>query len=501
MAIAWSTVALLIALLPGFFFFFGIYVSENFTREVAKRGPLGTLAATVSVSFFVHALLWILIQQTCGGRGTIPIPGLKGGLALPAWLQSGVRCISSEAVLAVFQLEGASSKVGVSELANTLSRSTPHIALYVGLTTGLGGVFGYGYGKALAEGWLGLKRLASHGWVYELIPRDEDLATFAYVLTNIREENRLILYRGVLEDFGLQKDGRFAYLVIGDAQRSYMRLEEDEAAVDQAIHRIGQSSESDDLIPGTPESSRLMIEGEDIANAVFERLSTVQTKSGTDALDEAIAKKKKRGKKRSQTVPSAVEFQPTPLPKRLFDFAFALFQIVLTLPTWILITLAIKIEDGGQIFSKDRRIGKGGNIFYIWRFRTTRRGGGSTQLTRVGRFLRATALDELPQIWNILRGYMSFVGPRPLQPGLHLNEHEELVKTSELPHYRERQSVLPGVVGLGQLRAPRSSLKKQFRYDVLYVRNRSFSFDLRLLFQSFLISIRGMWLEIGQDEG
>jgi lipopolysaccharide/colanic/teichoic acid biosynthesis glycosyltransferase len=117
------------------------------------------------------------------------------------------------------------------------------------------------------------------------------------------------------------------------------------------------------------------------------------------------------------------------------------------------------------------------------------------RVTPVGRLLRSTAMDELPQIWNIFYGDMSFVGPRALVPA----EIESRVggtfgRLEDVPGYELRHSVRPGLTGLAQVYAPRNiSRRQKFRYDLLYLRRRSFALDLALVALSFWITFRGRW--------
>ena len=117
------------------------------------------------------------------------------------------------------------------------------------------------------------------------------------------------------------------------------------------------------------------------------------------------------------------------------------------------------------------------------------------RVTRVGRFLRATAMDELPQLVNILIGDMSFVGPRPLRPGeLEVRGNGPLTPLSEIPGYQERHSVRPGLTGLTQVYAPRDiSRASKFRLDRLYLKRATFCLDLKLIVLSFWITGRGDW--------
>jgi len=116
-------------------------------------------------------------------------------------------------------------------------------------------------------------------------------------------------------------------------------------------------------------------------------------------------------------------------------------------------------------------------------------------VTRIGRLLRATAMDELPQLWNIFAGDMSFVGPRPLRPGeVETRGDGQLVRLDQIPGYHARHSVRPGLTGLTQVYAPRDiSRTSKFRLDRVYLKRASFWLDLKLILLSFWITGRGEW--------
>ncbi len=197
---------------------------------------------------------------------------------------------------------------------------------------------------------------------------------------------------------------------------------------------------------------------------------------------------------------------PEPLLKRPFDVALAGLGLLVSAPFWPLIALLVKLEDGGPVFYAQERVGRDGLRFRSLKFRSMvpdadRRFGprqaadGDARITRVGRWLRATALDELPQLWNILRGDMSFVGPRALRPAeIEVDGRGEAVPLEAIPGYRERHAVTPGLTGLAQVYADRDIPRRQkFRYDLLYIRRRSFGLDLRLILLSLWITVRGAW--------
>ena len=159
----------------------------------------------------------------------------------------------------------------------------------------------------------------------------------------------------------------------------------------------------------------------------------------------------------------------------MFDFLVA----VVTFPLWAaavaVVAAVILIVDGRPVFFRQLRAGRGGRPFTMYKFRTMREGEGSDaeRLTGLGAFLRKVSLDELPQLWNVIKGDMSFVGPRPLP-------------VRYLPRYSAFQSrrheVRPGITGWAQVNGRNSlSWEEKFRYDVEYVDSRSFLMDLRII--------------------
>lgn len=197
--------------------------------------------------------------------------------------------------------------------------------------------------------------------------------------------------------------------------------------------------------------------------------------------------------------------------KRLFDIVVAAAGLLAFSPIALLIAIAIKLDDGGPVFFSQDRVGLGGCVFPAFKFRSmvvdAERATGAIQavdndprVTRVGRVLRATAFDELPQLWNICRGDMSVVGPRPLRPGeADTTAGGILLPLDAIPGYTARHRVRPGLTGLAQIYAPRDLPRTgKFRYDLLYQRRAGFWLDLRLIFLSFWITARGRWEDRGR---
>ena len=192
--------------------------------------------------------------------------------------------------------------------------------------------------------------------------------------------------------------------------------------------------------------------------------------------------------------------------KRSFDVLVSGVGLILSSPLWLLFSLAIRLQDGGPVFFTQERVGKGGRVFWALKFRSmiadaeaatgpTQAGRGDPRVTAVGRILRATAMDELPQLWNIFCGDMSVVGPRPLRPGeIEVSGDGRMVRLEEIPGYDLRHRLRPGLTGLTQIYAPRDIPRtEKFRLDLQYVERAGFWFDLKLILMSFWITLRGKW--------
>ena len=200
--------------------------------------------------------------------------------------------------------------------------------------------------------------------------------------------------------------------------------------------------------------------------------------------------------------------------KRAFDIAFSSAGLIVTLPLSLLAALAIKADSPGPVFYAQERSGLRGARFKAWKFRSMvvdadRDGArqavaGDARITRAGRILRATALDEVPQLWNILRGDMSVVGPRALRPGeIEVSSRDGVAEPLEaVPGFEIRSAVRPGLTGIAQIYARRDLPRRQkFRYDRLYLRRQSAWLDLLLVLQSLTITLLGSWERRGRPRG
>lgn len=323
MSIAWSTIAFLVLLLPGFLFLVGIYLPENFTRETAPKSALGQLAATVLIALFVHGSVYAISQSLPFG-----------------WLPN----IDLEEVLHLLQVEPLPHSEFQSIVLG-IERYRVWILGYVLATSGLGLLLGRELGCLIVSGRL--RGLAEHAWVYDLRlegieERQAGLAVLclsfltrlgsglrsglgkvkrwlatmlpanlrilggkllrrlqrtriqtvsvAYALTDTMHGERYLLYRGFLKAFGLSKDGRPNYLVLSNTLRAYMLLGESESSTSTEWHVIGSSEQAGATLPGARLSSYLVLSGDHVLNVVFDRHAFTQTRAGVRALDDALAK-------------------------------------------------------------------------------------------------------------------------------------------------------------------------------------------------------------------
>ena len=186
--------------------------------------------------------------------------------------------------------------------------------------------------------------------------------------------------------------------------------------------------------------------------------------------------------------------------KRAASILVSITGLVLTLPLLPFIVLAIKLTSAGPVFYRQKRVGCDGVVFNCYKFRTMRADAeadtGATwaldddpRITRIGRFFRQSRMDEIPQLWNVLRGDMSLVGPRPERP--------EFVETlnKEIPYYNLRHTIRPGITGWAQIRYKYGSsvedAKEKLRYDLFYIKNMSAGLDLLVLLNTFKVIILG----------
>jgi sugar transferase (PEP-CTERM system associated) len=217
----------------------------------------------------------------------------------------------------------------------------------------------------------------------------------------------------------------------------------------------------------------------DDANAIVERLSGIIPLEGLS--------------------PGAILFSqgfrirtPQQVIRRLLSILVAFVCLVLCLPIIPLVALAVRLSSSGPILFQQTRVGRRGRLFTALKFRTMRVDAeangavwatdGDPRITRVGRFLRKTRLDEIPQLWNVLRGEMAFVGPRPERPEF----VEWLCK--EIPYYDLRHMIRPGITGWAQVRykygASLEETRRKLEYDLYYLKHLSVGLDLLIMFET-----------------
>jgi len=179
--------------------------------------------------------------------------------------------------------------------------------------------------------------------------------------------------------------------------------------------------------------------------------------------------------------------------KRTLDLVMALAMVIVGLPFMALTALAILLEDGAPVIYSQERVGEQGRTFRVFKFRSMRKDAESAgrpvwatadddRVTLVGRVIRKTRLDELPQLWNVLGGDMSFVGPRPERPFF----VEQLAR--EIPFYEQRHAVKPGLTGWAQVKyrygASLEDAMEKLRYDLYYIKHLSLAFDITIIFDT-----------------
>ena len=174
--------------------------------------------------------------------------------------------------------------------------------------------------------------------------------------------------------------------------------------------------------------------------------------------------------------------------KRFMDIVLSIIGLIILSPILLIVSIAIKIDSKGPVIFKQERIGKDGKVFKIYKFRSMVVGAekmgtgvyskkGDSRVTRVGKFIRMTSIDELPQLVNILKGEMSFIGPRPVLT-YHPWKYEEYT-----PEQLKRFEVRPGVTGLAQIHGRKQvEWEKRIKYDVEYVEKLSLWLDIKIFF-------------------
>ena len=197
--------------------------------------------------------------------------------------------------------------------------------------------------------------------------------------------------------------------------------------------------------------------------------------------------------------PAVRSFSPlAAAARRRAEIAFCIALLMLTLPVTIIAAIAILIEGGGPVLFRQVRVGLNGSTFHVLKFRTMRTNAEANgpvwatlddpRVTRVGAFLRKTRIDELPQLFNVMRGDMALVGPRPERP------HFVELLASEIPFYRDRALIKPGITGWAQVKFRYGSsvddARRKLEYDLYYLHHRSLLLDLLILALTVRVVVR-----------
>jgi|AntRauTorcE11898_2_1112593.scaffolds.fasta_scaffold29353_2 exopolysaccharide biosynthesis polyprenyl glycosylphosphotransferase len=185
--------------------------------------------------------------------------------------------------------------------------------------------------------------------------------------------------------------------------------------------------------------------------------------------------------------------------KRVLDFVITLCAVPILLPLSLIIAVLIKLDSRGSLLFTQQRIGKSGEVFVLYKFRSMKidaeKNGskfaseGDNRITKLGNFIRTYRIDEIPQFWNVLKGEMSVIGPRPEQASFveFFNE--------EIEHYTLRHAIKPGITGLAQVSQGYTSCKRTTKfkldYDLFYIRNYSFQLDLNIVYKTIKTILTG----------
>jgi sugar transferase (PEP-CTERM system associated) len=318
------------------------------------------------------------------------------------------------------------------------------------------------------------------------------------------EERILIIGTGqiarmIAQQIGTQQD--FAYRLVGFVEES------DDAPIVRQHDILGTASELDRIVADR-RVDRIVVGLSDRRGRLpIEQLLRAKV-SGVRVEDAMATYERLTGKILVDDLkPSWLIFsdgfrasRATRFVKRMLDLSFSLIGVLLSAPLMALTAIAVRLDSAGPVLYSQPRVGENGRVFNVYKFRSMRtdaeREGTpiwardkDDRITRVGRFIRKTRLDELPQFWNVMRGDMSFVGPRPERPFF----VEQLAR--EIPFYLQRHAVKPGLTGWAQVKYQYGSTvedaMEKLRYDLYYIKHLSIVFDLTIVLDTVKVILFG----------
>ncbi|MCU1382829.1 MAG: family PEP-CTERM/XrtA system glycosyltransferase [Acidobacteria bacterium] len=318
------------------------------------------------------------------------------------------------------------------------------------------------------------------------------------------EERLLIVGTGVTarklaQQIGLQQD--FAYRLVGFVD------ETDDASMIRQHDVLGSAGDIDRII-ATRHVDRIVVGMSDrrgrlpIEQLLRAKMSGVRVEDATTTYERLTGKILLDDLKPSWLIFSDGfrASRVTRFVKRMVDLSFSIILALVSAPFMALTAIAIRFDSPGPLLYSQERVGENGGVFNIYKFRSMRTDAelagkpvwardNDDRITRVGRFIRKTRLDELPQLWNVMRGDMSFVGPRPERPFF----VDQLAK--EIPFYLQRHAVKPGLTGWAQVKYQYGSTvedaMEKLRYDLYYIKHLSIVFDLTIVLDTVKVILFG----------
>jgi sugar transferase (PEP-CTERM system associated) len=299
----------------------------------------------------------------------------------------------------------------------------------------------------------------------------------------------------------IQAQHDFGYRVVGfinDQEHGHGMLNPAMLGAAEDIPRIVQDYDVDRIVVGLADRRGHL----PISELLQAKLSGIQVEDATTTYERLTGKILIDDLKPSWLIFSDgfVISRWTRMLKRGFDLLLASVGFILAAPLTLLTALAVYLDSDGPVLYSQERVGELGKTFLVYKFRSMRvdaeQGGrpiwakdGDDRVTRVGRIIRKTRLDELPQLWNVLRGDMSFVGPRPERPFF----VEQLAR--EIPFYQQRHAVKPGLTGWAQVKYQYGSsiedAMEKLRYDLYYIKHLSIALDLSIVFDTVKVIVFG----------